>query len=118
MGLVKFKQTQRRPFFINGHRTDPITEPATFLPSSFIVTAGAATGVTLATLNDPFAGLGLGTTTYATYGTVPTQLALSGASVNATSTATVASTTYALSVLATSGDGLRKVGETLTFTAA
>lgn len=117
MGLVKFKQTQRRPFFANLRRTDPLTDPATVLASNTNITAAASTGTTLATINDPYAGLGLGTTTYATFGTVPAQLALSSANVNATSTATVATTTYALGVLATSGDGLRKVGETITFTA-
>lgn len=115
MGLVKFKQTQRRPFFANLRRTDPLTDPATLLPSNTLFAVSTSTGTTIGTLVDPYAGMGLGATTYATYGTVPAQLALSGANVNATSTPGVANTVYPISVLATSGDGTRKVGETVSF---
>lgn len=72
-------------------------------------------GAAIASLRDPF--MDGGTTGYATFGTVPGQLALSGASVVAGATAAADGGRYAIGILATSGDGRRKLGETLVFTA-
>lgn len=82
--------------------------------SAKLFLASASAGTTLATLNDPYAGKGYGTTTYATFGTVPGQLALSGANINKGASAAVVGTSYAIGVVATSGDGKHSVGETLT----
>lgn len=81
--------------------------------SSYLSSVSA--GALIANLSDPFAGLGLGTTAYATFGSVPGQLALSGSTIVAGASASVAGTTYSIGVRATSGDGKRSVGETLAF---
>lgn len=76
-----------------------------------------SSGALIAALSDPFAGQGLGTTSYATYGTVPGQLVLSGSNINAGASAAVGGSSYSIGVEAISGDGKRRVGETLTFAA-
>lgn len=94
-----------------GGRGSSLTASAQFFPF------GIATGTQIATLSDPFAGLGLGATTYATYGDVPGQLSLAGNVINKGATAATAGSSYSISVEATSGDGKQKIGTTLTFSA-
>ena len=70
-------------------------------------------GALIATLSKPF-----GTTTvFATVGTVPGQLALSGATIVAGANAALVGNTYSVKVRASSADGKREVAETLSFTA-
>ncbi|WP_174292223.1 hypothetical protein [Sphingomonas bacterium] len=79
--------------------------------------ASIGQGETIATLSDPFAGLGLGTTSFAGFGTAPPQLHLAGDAILAGSGAPAANGRYALGILATSGDGRRMIGETIVLTA-
>lgn len=79
--------------------------------STFLTSVAA--GALIASLSSPF-GVG---TKYETFGAVPGQLALSGGKINAGASAAAAGTSYAIGVLAVSADGMRKTGETLSFTA-
>ncbi|USI71608.1 SGNH/GDSL hydrolase family protein [Sphingomonas morindae] len=80
--------------------------------------AGAGAGQVASGLTDPFAGKGLGTTSYTTFGTVPGQLGLSGNQiVSGAALPLYGRKTYAIGVEAISGDGSKRVGETLTLTA-
>lgn len=83
--------------------------------STFLTTVSA--DAVIATVSDPFAGQGRGTTTYTTFGTVPAQLRLSGNKIVATGTAAVAGTLYAIGIRATSGDGKRILGDTYSYAA-
>lgn len=76
---------------------------------------GLSAGSAIANLKDPFAGMGLGTTTWATFGTVPGQLSLSGSQIQQGASSAVQGTSYGLGILATSGDGKQKLGYTLSF---
>jgi hypothetical protein len=86
------------------------------IPSVFSPEAAQDTLITV--LPDPFAGLGLGTTSFTTFGSVPAQLELSGHDIVVGSAAVSAGASYSIGIIATSGDGKRMVGETLTFQAS
>ena len=88
-----------------------------FVPSATSFLPTVAAGALIASLNDPFVGLGIGPTTYATFGIVPSQLSLANGSIVAGVSAAIAGSSYSIGVEATSGDGQRKIGETLTFLA-
>lgn len=85
--------------------------------TSFLTSLAA--GSVFATMVDPYDGLGLGVTTYQTFGAVPGQLAFDAATgrVKVGATAAVANASYALGITATSGDGSRSISETLVFQA-
>lgn len=73
----------------------------------------ASAGAIIAAIIDPF-GSG---STFATVGTVPGQLALSGGNIVKGASAAQAGTTYKMRVLATSADGLRDTSSILSFVA-
>jgi len=82
------------------------TQPFRSYATTFSTEAPA--GAVVSTFTDPFAGQGRGRTTYAIQGTTPAQFAISatGRSLVTGGTPGVDGTTYPLTLVATSGDGL------------
>lgn len=81
--------------------------------SSSTFLASDSTGAQIAAINDPF-GSG---SSYATLGTVPGQLAMSGNAISKGATEAVLGTDYSVKVRATSADGKREAAETFVFKA-
>ncbi|MDR6133051.1 hypothetical protein QE361_000009 [Sphingomonas sp. SORGH_AS802] len=108
-----------RRLSIIGHRSAVLlgTAIATSLVNDDSFPAGGAVGDTIQRLRDPFAGMELGTTTYATVGLVPGQLALSGTAIVRGSAEAMPGTAYAIGIVATSGDGRRSTMATITLMA-
>jgi hypothetical protein len=79
--------------------------------------AGSSANALIANLIDPFAGMGLGTTTYSTFGSLSDQIALSGNAIRSTATLSIAGERYQGGFVATSGDGTKQVGNVLSFSA-
>jgi lysophospholipase L1-like esterase len=123
MGTQKQITRQRRPLIINQTLVKPSAVGfgggASLTASKGEFSTNVAAGATVATINDPFSGLGLGATSYSTFGNTPAQLALStsSAAIVAGLSASVDKAVYEIGVLATSGDGKRRVGETFALTA-
>ena len=108
-----------RRLSIIGHRSAVLlgTAIATSLASDDSFPAGGAVGDIIQRLRDPFAGMEAGTTTYATIGPVPAQLALSGATIVRGSAEAIPGTAYAIGIVASSGDGKRSTMATITLMA-
>ena len=99
------------PSIANGLAARYLTSRLYASPTTYAVSTAA--GATIGTLSKPF-GAG---TTYATVGTAPGQLSLSGSAIVAGSTAAATGGVYSLKVRAISADATREVAETLTFSA-
>jgi len=108
-----------RRLSIIGHRSAVLlgTAIATSLVNDDRFPAGGAVGEAIQRLRDPFAGMEAGTTTYATVGPVPAQLALSGSTIVRGSAEAMPGTAYAIGIVATSGDGRRSTMATITLMA-
>ncbi len=78
-------------------------------PGNIVELTNVGPGIRIVTLDDPFAGMGLGLTTWETFGKRSPQLALFGATIVVGSEGFVAGIRYQIGVVAVSGDSRRRV---------